>query len=166
MNAVDPNVFRKMITSLNSQGFKIDSVNHARPWGGFLVINEAESDFFIKTFFSNTNEEDIKIGGKLSPKILIVAPGKRLSWQYHFRRSEIWKVIEGPVGIVRSETDEEGDIITCKTGDVIKFQKGERHRLVGLKTVGIIAEIWQHTDVNFPSDEMDIICLQDDHGRN
>jgi hypothetical protein len=30
---------------------------------------------------------------------------------------------------------------------------------------GVIAEIWQHTDANHPSDEDDIIRVQDDFGR-
>jgi mannose-6-phosphate isomerase len=43
--------------------------------------------------------------------------------------------------------------------------KGERHRLLGLNEWGIIAEIWQHTDATDPSDEDDIVRLQDDYGR-
>ena len=41
----------------------------------------------------------------MSPKILIVKPGARLSWQYHHRRAEIWQVYKGEVGIVRSDKD-------------------------------------------------------------
>jgi hypothetical protein len=32
--------------------------------------------------------------------------------------------------------------------------------------MGIVAEIWQHTDLNQPSDEEDIVRLQDDFGDN
>ena len=49
-------------------------------------------------------------------------------------------------------------------GDQIKLQQGIRHRLVGLKDFGVVAEIWQHTDP-VPSDEDDIIRVQDDFGR-
>jgi mannose-6-phosphate isomerase-like protein (cupin superfamily) len=101
----------------------------------------------------------------LSPKILLVAPEKRLSWQYHHRRAEIWKVVSGQVGVVRSETDQEGDLVVHTTGEVIKLAQGERHRLVGLAEQGVIAEIWQHTDANHPSDEDDIVRVQDDFGR-
>jgi hypothetical protein len=48
---------------------------------------------------------------------------------------------------------------------VITLAQGERHRLVGLDVQGVIAEIWQHTDANHPSDEDDIIRVQDDFGR-
>lgn len=101
----------------------------------------------------------------VSPKILVVAPGKRLSWQYHHRRSERWKVIGGYAGVVQSFTDDETEIKNYHEGDVIRLQKGERHRLVGLDAWGIIAEIWEHTDSNNPSNEDDIIRLQDDFGR-
>jgi hypothetical protein len=48
---------------------------------------------------------------------------------------------------------------------VITLKKGERHRLIGLSGWGKVAEIWQHTEPDNPSDEDDIIRLQDDFGR-
>jgi mannose-6-phosphate isomerase len=101
----------------------------------------------------------------LSPKILIVAPDKRLSWQYHHRRAEIWRVIQGQAGVVTSDTDEEGALQVLNVGDTITLQQGERHRLIGLSDYAVIAEIWQHTDANHPSDEDDIVRVQDDFGR-
>jgi hypothetical protein len=47
----------------------------------------------------------------------------------------------------------------------VKLQQGERHRLIGLAGWGIVAEIWQHTDASNPSDEDDIVRVQDDFGR-
>ena len=125
-----------------------------RPWGGFFVIDEKQAPSFLLTYFSSLNYQEIIAGNKLSPKILIVEGGKRLSWQYHYRRAEIWTVIGGTVGIVRSENDKENPIETFKTGDIIKLRQGERHRLVGLTDWGIIAEIWQHTNKEQPSDDM------------
>jgi mannose-6-phosphate isomerase-like protein (cupin superfamily) len=104
-------------------------------------------------------------GLKLSPKILIVKPLSRLSWQYHFRRSEIWKVLEGEVAVVRSDNDNEQPKKIFSKGSLITLKQGERHRLIGLNDFGVIAEIWQHTDVNNPSDENDIVRIQDDYGR-
>jgi mannose-6-phosphate isomerase-like protein (cupin superfamily) len=109
--------------------------------------------------------EKLRISGKLSPKILIVAPQKRLSWQYHHRRAEIWRVIRGTVGVVTSETDEEGEVKIQVPGSLITLRQGERHRLVGLAEWGVLAEIWQHTDASSPSDEDDIVRVQDDFGR-
>lgn len=56
----------------------------------------------------------IKIRGKLSPKILIVKPNARLSWQYHNRRAEIWQVYKGTTGIIRSDTDVENEMKVYK----------------------------------------------------
>ena len=74
-------------------------------------------------------------------------------------------MIQGPVGVVRSFDDTEGSIQLYKTGETITLEKGERHRLVGLEHWGIVVEFWQHTDPNHPSDEEDIVRLQDDYAR-
>src|SRR6056300_1753064 len=64
---------------------------------------------------------------------------------------------EGPVGIVRSATDEEGELVSFGAGETVVLQQGERHRLIGLEGWGIVAEFWQHTDTDHPSDEEDIV---------
>ena len=107
----------------------------------------------------------MKISGRLSPKILVVEPEKKLSWQYHHRRAEIWRVVSGPVGVVTSIDDIERESQSLIDGQEIRLKQGQRHRLIGLTNWGILAEIWQHTDVNNPSDENDIVRLQDDFGR-
>jgi mannose-6-phosphate isomerase len=136
-----------------------------RPWGGFFVIDEQQSAQFIDIFFPHLDKAEILTGKKVSPKILVVEPGKRLSWQYHHRRSEIWKVIGGTAGVVTSLTDEENDVQRLPLNTIITLKQGERHRLIGLDNWGVIAEIWQHTDVNEPSNEDDIVRVQDDFGR-
>ena len=146
-------------------GFRVVSKDFERPWGGFLVIDESQAQDFSNQFFKGINVEDLKISGKLSPKILIVKPETRLSWQYHHRRAEIWRVYKGKVGIVRSEDDIQNEIEIYREGDQITLKQGERHRLIGLENYGVVAEIWQHTDKNDPSDEEDIVRVQDDFGR-
>ena len=148
-----------------SKGFKIVSKDFDRPWGGFLVIDESQAQDFSNQFFKGINIETLKISGKLSPKILIVKPESRLSWQYHNRRAEIWRVYKGEVGIIRSDDDTENEIEIYREGDQITLKQGERHRLIGLDNYGVVAEIWQHTDKNDPSDEEDIVRVQDDFGR-
>lgn len=158
-------VFEKAEKLLTDQGFEIDKQDQTRPWGGFFVINEEQAQKFSDSFFAGLDVQDLKISGKLSPKILIVAPQKRLSWQYHHRRAEIWRVIDGTVGVVTSDTDEEAQVRHLNPGDTIKLRQGERHRLVGLTEFAVLAEIWQHTDVEHPSNEDDIVRVQDDFGR-
>ena len=159
------NYFKKVENEIKEKGFKIISKDFKRPWGGFLVIDESQAQDFANTFFDGINVETLKIGGKLSPKILIVKPNSKLSWQYHFRRAEIWKVYEGIVGISKSFDDVEKPMIILQENDQIKLIQGERHRLIGLDDYAVISEIWQHTDPNHPSDENDIVRLSDDYGR-
>tara|TARA_B100000787_G_scaffold75282_1_gene55460 strand:- start:1712 stop:2191 length:480 start_codon:yes stop_codon:yes gene_type:complete len=150
---------------VKSIGFTIESKDFERPWGGFLVIDENQAQEFSNKFFKGLDVNTLKIGGKLSPKILIVKPEARLSWQYHNRRAEIWQVYRGTAGIIRSDSDEENEMKVYNEGDQIILQQGERHRLIGLDDFCVVAEIWQHTDTNHPSDEEDIIRVQDDFGR-
>lgn len=158
-------IFENVAQNLKLEGFNVVAKDDNRPWGGFFVINEAQAQQFANTYFDGLNVDELKISGKLSPKILIVAPNTRLSWQYHFRRAEIWKAVSGTVGVVTSDTDTEGELKKLAPGDLITLQKGERHRLIGLEDWGVVAEIWQHTDVENPSDEDDIVRVQDDFGR-
>lgn len=67
--------------------------------------------------------------------------------------------------MVTSFTDEEKDTITLLPEQEIRLAQGQRHRLKGLTDWGVVAEFWQHTDVKHPSDENDIVRVQDDFGR-
>jgi mannose-6-phosphate isomerase len=157
--------FKSIETLITSFGFTITSKDDQRPWGGFLVIEEQQAQEFSNQFFKGIEVDTLKIGGKLSPKILIVAPNARLSWQYHNRRAEIWQVYKGSAGIITSDSDAETNMKVYNEGDQITLKQGERHRLIGLDDYAVVAEIWQHTDANHPSDEDDIIRVQDDFGR-
>tara|TARA_B100000575_G_C22889447_1_gene517728 strand:+ start:198 stop:680 length:483 start_codon:yes stop_codon:yes gene_type:complete len=157
--------FSKIKKHIESFDYIVTGYDFERPWGGFLVIDESQAEKFADQFFDNISLDDLKISGKLSPKILIVNSNSRLSWQYHLRRAEIWRIYRGEVGIIRSNDDDQNPIETFKEGDQIRLQQGERHRLIGLENQGLVAEIWQHTDPNHPSDEDDIVRVQDDFGR-
>jgi mannose-6-phosphate isomerase-like protein (cupin superfamily) len=158
-------IFENIQKQLEANRFTIVSKDHNRPWGGFFVIAEEQAQQFANQHFDALDVSTLKRGGALSPKILVVAPNKRLSWQYHHRRAEIWRVIQGQVGVKRSANDAEGELELLNVGDTITLQQGERHRLIGLDDYAVIAEIWQHTDANHPSDEDDIVRVQDDFGR-
>ena len=159
------NYFKEIENEIIEKGFKIISKDFNRPWGGFLVINESQAQDFANTFFDGINVETLKIGGKLSPKILIVNPNSKLSWQYHHRRAEIWRVFKGKVGVSRSFDDLEKPVKILNEKDQIKLKQGERHRLIGLDDFAVVSEIWQHTDRDYPSDENDIVRISDDYGR-
>ncbi|PZX94471.1 phosphoheptose isomerase [Flavobacterium aquariorum] len=158
-------VFEQIAAALKKENFTVVQQDQTRPWGGFFVIDESQAGAFAAKFFPHLEMDAITITNKLSPKILVVAPHKRLSWQYHFRRAEIWEILSGVVGVKTSMTDEEGEIKELAPGTFIQMDKGERHRLIGLDSWGVVAEIWEHTDPENPSDEEDIVRLQDDFGR-
>jgi mannose-6-phosphate isomerase len=158
-------IFNTVSNYLSEKELRIASKDETRPWGGFFVLDESDANKFITAFFPHLTNASLNISGKLSPKILVVAPEKRLSWQYHHRRAEIWKLIAGEAAVMVSDTDEETEIIHLTKGDIIELKQGERHRLIGIENWGIIAEIWRHTDSANPSDEDDIVRVQDDFGR-
>ena len=159
------NYFKKIENEIIEKGFKIISKDFNRPWGGFLVIDESQAQDFANNFFDSIDMESLKIEEKISAKILIVKPKTKLSWQYHHRRVEIWKVYKGIVGISKSFDDVEKPMIILEKNDQIKLIQGERHRLIGLDDYAVISEIWQHTDPSYPSDENDIVRISDDYGR-
>ncbi len=159
-------VLKEVEAFLQSRGYSVVAKDFARPWGGFFVLDETQAAKFGDEFFPGIEIDSLKVkGGKLSPKILMVESNKRLSWQYHHRRSEIWKLAAGTAGVVTSNTDQQGVLKRLHVGEIIRREKGTRHRLVGLDGWGMIAEIWQHTDPTNPSDEEDIVRVQDDFGR-
>lgn len=158
-------IFSSVQSALEKQHFIIVDKDHNRPWGGFFVIAEDQAQRFADVYFDGLHVSSLKISSRLSPKILIVAPNKRLSWQYHHRRAEIWRVIQGRAGVVRSNTDYENELDILNVGATVTLLQGERHRLVGLEDYAVVAEIWQHTEAGNPSDEEDIVRLQDDFGR-
>jgi mannose-6-phosphate isomerase len=159
-------VFEHVREFAQGKGFRLTVMDDTRPWGGYFYIDEAQTGEFIAEFFPHLGNADFDGFHKLSPKLLIVEPAKRLSWQYHHRRSEVWKVIGGKAGLITSVTDEEGPVRELPEGTMVSLDKGLRHRLIGLDQWAVVAEIWQHTDPANPSDEDDIVRVQDDFGRN
>ena len=154
--------YENIKSEVKNLGFSIIHEDFNRPWGGFFQIDHRQSQKFVHTLIS----KEINVNSlKISPKILIVEPNQRLSWQFHNRRKEIWKVYRNEIGVIRSLTDFENDLIIKKEGEVIHFDNQERHRLVGLDKIGVVAEIWIHTDLNNPSDENDIVRISDDYKR-
>src|SRR5262245_19094906 len=165
LDGAKDSVMSKVENQLVKLWFSIAAKDLKRPWGGFFVLDETQAKKFADMYFPGIDISSLKISGKLSPKILMVESNKRLSWQYHHRRAEIWKLVAGVAGVVTSETDVEGTVQQLKVGEIIRLKQGQRHRLVGLSGWGMIAEIWQHTDSHNPSDEDDIVRVQDDFGR-
>ena len=158
-------IFNKTFKVLSSQKLRVIDKDINRPWGGFFVIDEKDSQNFSGLYFSDLEIDKLKVSGMFSPKILIIAPNQRLSWQYHHRRTEIWKVTSGEIRVVTSYDDLERNEKTFQEGDEIRINQGERHRIIGTDKYAIVAEIWIHTNKDNPSDEDDIVRIKDDYGR-
>lgn len=152
---------------LVERGFKIVGADLVKPWGGYFCIDDKQLDKFIGTYFPGVAElEDLTPDIHYSPKVLVVEAGKKLSWQVHQRRYEMWRVIQGPVGVYMSSTDSQPEAHQqYEEGEFIIIDRQIRHRLVGLEDWGVVAEIWVHTDKDQPSDEEDIVRIADDFGR-
>lgn len=105
-----------------------------RPWGGFEQFTHNE---------------------KSTVKILTVNPKKRLSLQFHKKREEFWRVLDGQVKVTIGDKT-----VKAKTGDEFVIPKKTNHRLEGLNKTGKILEI-----AFGDFDENDIVRLEDDYGR-
>lgn len=153
---------------LAEYGYDISLFDYDKPWGGYTQLANEDADRFLGDFFPGLSPEEARLGNpraELSPKILAVAPGERLSWQYHDRRAERWMYLTAG-GYFRSVTDEQGEMHQAQPGEVVQFARAERHRLVGaLGHYTFVAEIWQHTDPQNLSNEADIVRLADDYKR-
>lgn len=157
---------REMIDEL---GYTVVDQDSSRPWGAFFRMADDEIERFMEEFFPGLTMEAAKLGHDevvLSPKFLLVSPGHRLSWQYHYRRAEIWRFLSDGA-YYKSSTDRQGGRKPAPVGRVVQFKQGERHRLTSAHDAAytLVAEIWQHTNPDEPSNEEDIVRLADDYGR-
>ena len=84
-------VINEVSELLKNEGYNITEIDAKRPWGGFIRLNNNDAEKFVEQFFNDLNIETARLNNpklSLSPKILIVAPRQRISWQYHHRRAE------------------------------------------------------------------------------
>ena len=107
-----------------------------RPWGTFYVIH---------------NQEKYKI------KRLEIKPGKRLSYQYHLKRSETWIIVQGNPLITL-----EDNVERFSQGDTVLIGTGTKHRIENTEDKDVII-IEIQTGSYFGED--DIIRLKDDFNR-
>lgn len=161
-------ILNQINQAVQEAGYQVEDFAPTKPWGAYWRFSSKQSEKFISEFFPDLNLNDITNGiddVELSPKILLAGPSQRLSWQYHFRRSEFWRSIAGPAGFVRSESNQEVQPEKFLTGTIVKFKESERHRLISGDGWSMVAEIWKHLDNDNLSNEDDIIRLQDDYQR-
>ncbi len=163
-------VLEDLVGRCRKYGYEVVELVTNKPWGAMARFDTAHANDFIENFFPGLDPHEARLGHddmELSPKLLLVTPGERLSWQKHHRRAERWAYITEGGYYKSSDPDQMGELVVAQPGEVVQFENGECHRLVGLpsETYTLVAEIWQHTDPAQPSDEDDIVRLQDDYKR-
>ena len=113
------NKYLEIQKEIESYGFTLVDKDFDRPWGAFLVIDEQGAQDFANRFFDGIDVDNLRVEGKLSPKILIVKPDARLSW--HDGKSTRTCLWRNPPGF-SNKAD-------------VRFQKGHRHGFINLFTI-------------------------------
>lgn len=154
---------------INEIDYTIVEMDEVKPWGAYYRLSSDEAERFVGEFFPGLTMEEAQLGNseiELSPKFLLVAPGQRLSWQLHHRRAERWRFLNQGA-YYKSATDEQGERHIAEPDTIVQFAQGERHRLCSFdeQNYTLVAEIWQHTIPESPSNEDDIVRLEDDYSR-
>ena len=107
-----------------------------RPWGKYEVL---------------IDEKNCKV------KKITVKPGGRLSYQYHYKRSEIWVIVQGEAVATLDEIE-----TVYRKGEVVVVPVGTSHRIENRQEEDLkFIEI--QTGTYFGED--DIVRLEDDYGR-
>lgn len=108
-----------------------------RPWGSYFVLEDAKTH---------------------KVKRIEVKPKGRLSYQYHYKRSEVWTMVKG-VAIVTLD----GKNIALKAGDVIEIPKGAKHRI---ENPGAETLVFIEVQLGTYFGEDDIVRIEDDYQRS
>lgn len=142
-----------------------ENSDYDKPWGAYLRFDCRSKGQFLASYWSDITLSSNLRESSFEPKILLVSPGAQLSLQYHARRQEKWRVLSGPAKIILGPDGTSLQEAIYNTGDVIEIPQGYWHRLAGTGNWAVIAEIWEHTDDQNPSNEDDIVRVTDDYSR-
>ena len=119
------------------QGIRLLVFQDLRPWGRYEVLQE---------------------GGTYKVKSIHLAPGKRISYQRHEKRSEHWYITDGS-----GEVTIDGKVEQVSRGSIIEVPQGCLHRISNTGNSELIF-IEVQTGTYFGED--DIERVEDDYGRN
>lgn len=109
-----------------------------RPWGSYTVLDDVGADHKVKR--------------------IVVAPGKRLSYQTHQYRAEHWFVVAGVATVTI-----DGDTYDCRPGESVDIGIGQAHRCENRGTQDLV---FIEVQVGTYFGEDDIVRLDDDYGRS
>ena len=107
-----------------------------RPWGIFENLLDAE---YCKV------------------KQIIIKPGQSPSYQYHFKRKEVWVVVQG-----EGELKLDDILSTVNIGDILYIPLKAKHQI---KNIGEKDLIFIEVQLGEYFGEDDIVRLEDNYGR-
>jgi len=110
----------------------------SRPWGCYTVLDE---------------------GDNYKVKRIEVLPGKRLSYQQHFRRAEHWYVVRGIAKVTLNGVE-----TLVRVGEAIDIAVAVKHRVENPDVLATLVFIETQTGDYFGED--DIVRFDDDFGRS
>lgn len=121
------------MTTADDKGREFDE----RPWGSYTVLDDELFDHKVKR--------------------LVVAPGKRLSYQTHGQRAEHWFIVNGTATVTLDGVERD-----YSAGDSVDIALGQAHRCENRgSTPVVLIEVQYGTYFG----EDDIERLEDDFGR-
>ncbi|WP_240415324.1 sugar phosphate nucleotidyltransferase [Paenibacillus periandrae] len=88
-----------------------------RRWGRYRVVD------YIK----------YKEGNEVLTKRIMVCAGKNISYQLHYKRSEVWTIISGIADIVINDKP-----FQVKPGDVVRIPEGTKHSILAITDMELI----------------------------
>ena len=129
---------KEVVAKLKKRGSELPNIHVTahRPWGTYTILDEFDS---------------------YKVKRIVVKPGKRLSLQKHFHRSEHWIVVSGTATVTRGE-----DEYLVRANESTYIPMGEIHRL---ENVGKIPLVMIEAQVGEYLGEDDIVRISDDFKR-
>lgn len=129
---------KSVVKALKARASELPNIHVTahRPWGTYTILDESN-------------------GYKV--KRIVVKPGKRLSLQKHYHRSEHWIVVSGTANVTRGENE-----YIVRANESTYIPMGEVHRL---ENVGKIPLIMIEAQVGEYVGEDDIVRISDDFKR-
>jgi len=156
--------FARLMAEARGFGLEVREVDSTKPWGGYIRFARLSLGSFLSAYWRGVHVKHADLD--LDAKVLLLAPGQRLSLQLHNKRSELWRVLEGPVLMAIGASEDELDDRLVGPVEVVRIPCGHLHRAAAPGTAwGVVAELWQHEDPTDPSNEADIVRYADDYGR-
>ena len=108
-----------------------------RPWGNFENLLDKE---YCKV------------------KQIIIKPNEAPSYQYHYKREEVWIIVQGS-----GELKKDDLLVSVNTGDIITIPKECKHQI---KNTGDTDLIFVEVQTGEYFGEDDIVRLEDNYGRS